>query len=263
MEIDASNFNVGQPLNGYVNTSASTYGQGIANRVEMFLPGLVEVNLDGDFGYARAGIIMVKTAGNTADGATYYINAPSAPVTYTYRYTNTGETYLTTVVITDDAGTPAVTGDDFTACTIPGPVAPGASGLCTATRTLTGDRTNIGYANGIPTDSTGTGFPGYTGPNPSDTDDAIVDMVNPGINVIKTAGTAANGATYYLNTPGGSVTYAYTVTNSGNVPLINVKTRVTDDKCTPGHLCQRRHQQQQHPGDHRDLALQLHDQHHD
>ena len=41
-----------------------------------------------------------------------------------------------------------------------------------------------------------------------------VGMVNPGINVDQEAGTAAKGATYYLNTPGGSVTYAYTVTNS-------------------------------------------------
>jgi uncharacterized repeat protein (TIGR01451 family) len=229
VEIDASNFNVGQPLNGYVNTSALTYGQGIANRIEMFLPGLVEVNLDGDFGYARAGIIMVKTAGNAADGATYYINAPSASVTYTYRYTNTGETYLTSIVITDDAGTPANTADDF-ACVVSGTLAPGASGTCTsATKTLTGDRTNIGYASGTPaSNSSGDGFPG---PNPSDTDDAIVDMVNPGINVVKVAGTAADGATYFLNTPGGSVTYVYTVTNTGDVPLINVKTRVTDDKC--------------------------------
>jgi len=233
VEIDASNFNPGQPLYGYVNTSALTYGQGIANRIEMFLPGLVEVNLDGDFGYARAGIALLKTAGNAANGATYYLRSPSGPVTYTYRYTNTGETYLTTIVITDDAGTPAVTGDDFTACTVAGPVAPGATGTCTAIRTLTGDRTNIGYANGTPSDSTGAGFPGYTGPNPRASDDAIVDMVNPGINVVKTAGTAADGATYYLNTPGGNVTYVYTVTNTGDVSLINVKTRVTDNRCAP------------------------------
>ncbi len=233
VEIDASNFAPGGPLYGYVNTSALTYGQGVANRIEMFLPGLVEVNLDGDFGYARAGIALVKTAGNAANGATYYINAPSAPVTYTYRYTNTGETYLTTVVITDDAGTPANPADDFTVCTIPGPVAPGASGTCLATKTLTGDRTNIAYASGTPTDSTGATFPGYTGPNPRASDDAVVDMVNPGINIVKTAGTAADGATYYINAPGASVTYYYTVTNTGDVPLINVKTRVTDDKCSP------------------------------
>ncbi|MGC8780241.1 MAG: DUF7507 domain-containing protein, partial [Anaerolineae bacterium] len=189
IEIDPSNFNPGGPLYGYVNTSALTYGQGIANRVEMYLPGLIEINLDGDFGYARAGIALVKTAGNAANGATYYINAPSAPVTYTYRYTNTGETYLTTIVITDDAGTPANAADDFTVCTVPGPVAPGASGVCTAVKTLTGDRTNIGYASGTPTDSTGSAFPGYTGPNPRASDDAVVDMVNPGINIVKTAGT--------------------------------------------------------------------------
>ncbi len=233
VEIDPINFAPGGPLEGYVNTSALTYGQGVANRIEMYLPGLIEINLDGDFGYARAGIALVKTAGNAANGATYYINAPSAPVTYTYRYTNTGETYLTTIVITDDAGTPANAADDFTVCTVPGPVAPGASGTCTAVKTLTGDRTNIGYASGTPTDSSGATFPGYTGPNPRASDDAVVDMVNPGINIVKTAGTAADGATYYLNAPGGSVTYYYTVTNTGDVPLVNVKTRVTDNKCSP------------------------------
>ena len=52
---------------------------------------------------------------------------------------------------------------------------------------------------------------------------------------MKTARTVADGAgPTILNTPGGSVTYAYTVTNTGDVPLINVNhPRHLIDKCTP------------------------------
>ena len=71
---------------------------------------------------------------------------------------------------------------------------------------------------------------------------------------------AAEGATYYLNTPGGTVTFTNAVTNTGDVPLINVKTRVTDDKCTPVTYASGDTGSLNILAIYRDLALHLHDQ---
>jgi len=57
--------------------------------------------------------------------------APYEMVTYSYKVTNTGGTTLTNIVVTDDNGTPAFAGDDFTVGTIPS-LAPGASFTFTA-----------------------------------------------------------------------------------------------------------------------------------
>ncbi|MFN7202888.1 MAG: DUF11 domain-containing protein, partial [Aphanizomenon sp.] len=62
----------------------------------------------------------------------------------------------------------------------------------------------------------------------SDTDNAVVDVIAPSIEVIKTAGSATDGAT--LQTLTGPVTYSYKVTNTGDVALTNVT--VVDDNGT-------------------------------
>ena len=51
----------------------------------------------------------------------------------------------------------------------------------------------------------------------------------PSIDVVKTAGDAADGGTY--TTLAGDVTYTYVVTNDGPVALSNIS--VTDDNGTP------------------------------
>ncbi|OBQ14891.1 MAG: hypothetical protein AN481_20075, partial [Aphanizomenon flos-aquae LD13] len=65
----------------------------------------------------------------------------------------------------------------------------------------------------------------------SDTDNAVVDVIAPSIEVIKTAGDATDGAT--LTTLAGNVTYSYKVSNTGDVVLSNVT--VKDDNGTPGN----------------------------
>jgi hypothetical protein len=95
-------------------------------------------------------IQIIKTAGAEADGDTLTINA-AGDVVYTYVVTNTGNTFLSNLVITDDAGTPADTSDDVavTSCTpaLAGPFAPLATTTCTATLNVATDTTNIMSTN--------------------------------------------------------------------------------------------------------------------
>ena len=62
-------------------------------------------------------------------------------------------------------------------------------------------------------------------------DDEDVTPQRPAIRIIKTAGTAADGAVF--STTAGPVTYTYVVTNTGPLPLVNVT--VTDDNGTPAN----------------------------
>ena len=171
---------------------------------------------------------VVKTAASAADGTTLYMNPPGGNVLYTYAVKNTGDTSLTNIVVTDDNGTPGSTGDDFTVCTITAPLAPGASTTCTTTLNITADHTNIATATGTPSNPAGTplGVPPV-----SDTDNAVVDIVNPKVQVVKTAANAADGATLYLLAPG-PVLYTYVVQNTGDTHLVNIP--VVDDNGTPG-----------------------------
>jgi len=170
---------------------------------------------------------VVKTAGNAPDGTVFYLPG-GGPVVYTYVVTNTGDTSLAPVVVKDDNGTPGNTADDFTVCTIPGPLAPGASATCTSTRTITANTTNIAVATGTPSNPAGTPL-GL--PNVSGTDNAVVDVVNPSIKVVKTAGTTPDGGTLYVQS-GANVTYTYVWTNTGNTYLKNIVLK--DDNGTPG-----------------------------
>jgi len=113
---------------------------------------------------------------------------------YTYVVTNTGNTFLSDLVVTDDAGTPGDPADDVTvtSCTpaLAGPFAPGASTTCTATLNVAADTTNIADTSGTPTDAAGNDL-GLT--DPTDNDDAVVDLLEaPAIEIIKTAGGAAD-----------------------------------------------------------------------
>ncbi len=227
VEIDDSNFDPGGVLEGYVYTGnlANNVYNGEEPRFVYMGDPIMDYN-DADFGYALPGIELVKTAGNAADGETEYIDSPQS-VTFTYTYTNTGETHLKDITVVDDNGTPSDASDDFTVCTISGPLAPGASGTCTASRTISADMTNTATVTANPTDGNGTDLPGD---DVSDTDDATVDLVSPAIQLVKTADNAADGAVDYINS-GDDVVYHYTVTNTGDTYLSNIE--VKDDNGTP------------------------------
>lgn len=147
VEIDDANFVVGGPLHQMLYTGESV--QGLEPRVVIvFAVGSDDV----DFGYARTGIDLVKTAGQAADGQPAFLPAGGGPVTFAYTLTNTGEASLIDVTLTDDNGTPGDPGDDFTVCSFLGPIDAGSTQVCAHTLTLTTDHTNVATVIGTPVD---------------------------------------------------------------------------------------------------------------
>ncbi len=166
---------------------------------------------------------IVKTAGlnslfQVPDGATYSIESFANNTTYKYVVTNTGTVRLVNVTVTDDNGTPGNSADDVLVCSRAS-LDPGASFDCTLQTTISADTTNVAVAAGV---SAGAGLPA------SDEDDARVDIVGPAISVVKTAGNAADGATYQTEVFPNNVSYTYVVTNTGEVRLDPVT--LSDDK---------------------------------
>ena len=159
----------------------------------------------------------------TADPTT--LPAGGGSVTYTYVVTNTGTVAVQDVVVTDDTCSP-----------VTGPAAGGdansnnrldltESWTYTCTMTLTATTTNIGTVNAN-WDSCNDDC---LVPVPPATDSATVTVAlpatQPGISIDKTADPTA------LDVEGGSSTYTYVVTNTGNVGLTAVA--VWDDNGTP------------------------------
>ncbi|TLM97702.1 MAG: DUF11 domain-containing protein, partial [Actinobacteria bacterium] len=147
----------------------------------------------------RPSISIVKTAAPVTILA-------NETVTYTFVVTNTGDTPLYNVAVTDNKL--GAIG------TIPS-LAPGASVTLTTSAAIAADTVNVATAVGTYSVSGGP-----TG-NVSASDDASVDVINPAIDVTKAASPSAIIA-------GDTVTYTYVVTNIGDVPLVNVV--LTDDK---------------------------------
>jgi uncharacterized repeat protein (TIGR01451 family) len=184
--------------------------------------GTVQSTDDANVTLLTPAIAIVKTAGDAPDGGTYTTESFPDNVTYHYAIENTGQLDLNNITVVDDNGTPANTADDFTVCTIP-TLAAGASTTCDTTLTVTHDTTNVAVTTG------------HTAQKPADdvssSDDAIVDVVGAAIQIIKTAGDAADGAELVVEPGTANVTYHYAVTNTGEVDLVDV--HVVDDNGTP------------------------------
>ena len=138
-------------------------------------------------------------------------------VTWTYSFTNTGNLTLFDISVTDDNGT---SGDDVTVCTIDF-LEPDASDTCFANGTASeGQYTNVGRVSGT--------YPGgFSDVSASDTSNYF--GMQAGVDLEKsTNGQDADTAPGPSIPVGESVTWTYTVTNTGNVALSNVS--VTDDQ---------------------------------
>jgi len=186
-----------------------------------------------------AGINIVKsTNGVDANTATGPLLVVGTTATFTYVVTNTGTTALGTVTVTDDNGTSGSTADDFSPTFSSGDTNSnsrldvGETWTYTATRTVTaGQYTNNATVTANPVDGSGNDLAGLT--DVTDTDASNHFGVTTGINVVKsTNGDDANTAPGPNIAVGGTATFTYVVTNTGNVSLATIT--ITDNNGTTG-----------------------------
>lgn len=163
------------------------------------------------YGSAPAIVIQKFTNGRDANTPTGPLIQAGAPVTWTYRVTNTGNVPLTSVVVTDTQG--------VTVTCPQNQLAVQQAMTCTATGIAQpGQYANIGSVTGTPP----------VGPNVTDTDPSHYFGLNPAVAIKKyTNGEDADDITGPEIQVGDFVVWAYIVTNTGNVPLIIA---VTDDQ---------------------------------
>jgi uncharacterized repeat protein (TIGR01451 family) len=156
-----------------IDADASTDTQ--VNVAEVCVSELPECDSDDeDVTPQLPDIELIKAAGDAADGAAYATTP--GPVTYTYEVTNDGPLALSDVTVTDDAGTPADTSDDYEADCPQTTLAVGESMSCTFTIDVLADTVNVAVARGV-----------TAGGNPvEDDDDAEVVILEFGLLIDKT-----------------------------------------------------------------------------
>jgi uncharacterized repeat protein (TIGR01451 family) len=128
-----------------------------------------------------------------------------ASVTYCYAVTNTGDTLIGGVTVSD-AGVSILVGD----------LAPGQTGSGSAAVTATSDTNTPATASGT---TAVTGTPVSSGP-----DGAAVDVVAPALTIQKTVSASGTcpGSEQVTTLVGSAVTYCYAVTNNGDTPVSGV-----------------------------------------
>jgi LPXTG-motif cell wall-anchored protein len=179
--------------------------------------------------------IIKRVNGQDANAAPGVTVPPNTTMQFTYEVTNTGNVPLSDLVVTDNKGV---------AVTCPGTtLAPGASMTCTgsAPSPASGLYSNIGTVTGRGPDTTAPpgGNPLTAAALPTsqvtDSDPANANVPGPGapgITLVKMVnGFDANTAPGVIVAAGTTLTFTFTVTNSGAVALTGVT--VTDDKLGP------------------------------
>ncbi len=190
--IDAGVFNntanvIGDPANGAAQVSA-------ADSESVTLPATSAVTLD-----------KVGTLNDGGDG----VANVGDTVSYTFNVQNTGGVTLNAVTLSDPGLT--VVGGAI------GTLAPGDTATATATLTLTQPMINAGVYNNTATVS---GSPANGSLLAPVNDSASVPLPAPAMTLVKT-GTVVGGGNGRPDV-GDTITYAFTVRNTGNVPLTNV-----------------------------------------
>jgi len=179
---------------------------------------------------ALPGVSIVKsTNGEDANAAPGPNILVGDPVEWTYVITNTGNVPITGIAVTDDNGTPLNLSDDFAAVCGSTNLSAGGTQTCTAS----GAAVIGAYVN----NASVTTQPkiGTTPIGPPLTDSDVSHYF--GANISYTLEKTTNNVILDNNSPGPfveigkNVTWRFKVTNTGNIPLTNVK--VYDDNGTP------------------------------
>jgi uncharacterized repeat protein (TIGR01451 family) len=195
-----------------IGTASNTYTDGLGNS-----KNLSATDPSNYFGANPA--LTINKLTNGFDGKQILAGQP---ITWTYEVKNTGNVNLTNVQIKDDNGTPGNTSDDFVVGTIAS-LATGQSTTLQKTSTaITGAYTNIGKASNTYTDGVGNST------NVSATDPSNYFGAKPSIKIDKVTKSTPVQGDGLLIPQGSAISWIYTVTNTGNVPLSNVQ--VTDNK---------------------------------
>ncbi|MDQ0031067.1 DUF7507 domain-containing protein [Arthrobacter bambusae] len=161
-----------------------------------------------------ASIALVKTA------TPAQVNNAGDTVTYSFAVTNTGNTTLTNVAVTETAFSGTGTAPVIACPNGAASLAPGATVTCTATYQATqadvdtGVVTNTATAQGTP--------PGSTAPVVSAPSSATVTIpAAPAVSLVKSATPST------VHNAGDAVSYSFLVTNTGNTTLANVSVAET------------------------------------
>ncbi|MGV8883435.1 MAG: DUF7507 domain-containing protein [Rhodoglobus sp.] len=166
--------------------------------------------------------IVKETNGVDYAAAPGAVVATGSTVTWTYSVTNTGNTVLDTVEVSDTftAGDGSTGSFDATS-TETGPLAPGATRTFTATgAAIAGQYENTATVTGVAVDENGTALAQQ--PVPA-TDTSWYFAGDAGLTVVKlTNGEDVTSAPGLPLTPGSNVEWSYTVTNAGNLDLTDV-----------------------------------------
>ncbi|MCH8990353.1 MAG: DUF11 domain-containing protein [Acidobacteria bacterium] len=202
--------------------------------------GVIGTNVDGDSGTATAtgdavngsgsteatdpgGVTLVQTPGiavekkvNGVDGPITLADAHEGDtVEYTYTVTNTGNVTLINVTLSDNVeGSIELFGlTDEDGDSVSDDLAPGASATGSATHSLTQPEIDAGSVTNT---ATATGIDPSGGTQQGQDDETVNLTRNPAIEVVKSA--SPNSGLVV----GDDIDYKFTVTNTGNVTLINV-----------------------------------------
>ena len=177
------------------------------------------------FGAAPAIDIEKLVNGQDADAATGPLLTVGSTATFTYQVTNTGNVALSNVVVVDDNGTSGVPGDDFAPMFTGGDVNNNSlldlneTWTYSANRTVTaGQYANIGKVTGQSS----------IGQTVTDTDPANHFGAAPSIGINKVTVDGASSGDGLTILSGESISWQYTITNTGNVALSSVT--VTDNQ---------------------------------
>ncbi|HMP90169.1 MAG TPA: SdrD B-like domain-containing protein [Kiritimatiellia bacterium] len=186
--------------------------------------GVAITNVGAGYYELSPGISITKLAGDAPDGIPLYVTNGTW-VTYTYIVTNTGNVHLSNLFVFDDII------DDFVGTLeCPALLAPGDSITFSTTVVITASVTNNADVFAEPVDFKDCST--LSLPPVFDTDDAVVIVVAPGFNIVKTLTSPVGRAAAV----GENISFTISVINTGDVALAVVPLVDTYDPALLGFV---------------------------